>query len=87
MVKKITFKNNSNENLEILIEPAAEYIDLEKGCQIIIELVSLKSNYNDELAMVIENNMLIIYESRQCRMKIFKNNELMYYTAHNGPII
>lgn len=87
MVKKITFKNNLDKSLEILIEPAAEYISLEKDYQITIELHKVTDKFNDELAMILENDMLIIYETRQCRMKVFKNDELVYHTTHNGPLI
>jgi hypothetical protein len=87
MVKIITFKNNLNRNLEILIEPAAEYINLEQNYQIEIQLDKVTESFNDELALVLEENVLVIYESRQCKMKIFKNDELMYHTTHNGPIV
>jgi hypothetical protein len=48
-----------------------------------IELDKVSSEYDDELTMILENGMLIVYESRQCEMKIFQNDKLVYYTPHN----
>jgi hypothetical protein len=88
MVKKIVFKNNLEENLEVLIEPAAEFINIGSGSEITIELDRFTDKYDDELAMVLENGTLIIYESRQCKMKIFQNDEqctILHIMADNFP--
>lgn len=87
MVEKIKFKNNTTRKIEVLVEPSAEYIDLMPNHTIRMEFIKVKTEFNDELSMVLENDMLIIYESRQLDMKIFVNDELKYFTTPERPRI
>ncbi len=87
MVEKIKFKNNTSQKIEVLIEPSAEYIDIVPNGIIVVELTKVRTEFEDELSMVLENDMLIIYESRQYDMKIYFNNVLKYFTSPNRPRI
>lgn len=43
--------------------------------------MKISESYSDELAVVLEDDMLIIYEARQCDMRIGIDGELKYYTS------
>ena len=81
MAEVIKFTNSSNKGLEILVEPAAEFIDLPPGKSCLIEMTKTTNLYNDPLNIVLENEMLIIYEKRQCEMTIKIDEEIVYYTS------
>jgi len=81
MVEKIKFINTTDKTIEILIEPEAEYISLLPGKTILIVLKKITDDYEDELTFELEMDMLIIYESRQCDMQIFIDDELKYFTT------
>ena len=82
MVNTLNFKNESGSKIEVLIEPAAEYFDLDIGESILIEFEHMSKLVSDALSIVFQQEMLIIYEMRQCTMKIYKANDLVYYTSY-----
>lgn len=82
MVNKLSFKNENKSKIEVLIEPAAEYFDLDIGESILIEFEQISELFNDELSMVLQDGTLVIYELRQCTMKIYKATELVYFTSY-----
>ena len=82
MVNKLNFKNESRSKIEVLIEPVAEYFDLGIGESISIEFEQVSESFNDALSMDLQDGMLVVYELRQCVMKIYKATELVYYTSY-----
>jgi hypothetical protein len=83
MVEKIKFENTTENVLQICIEPVLEYIDLDKGKVLEIELKLTTAKYKDEFNFILAPNALIIYECRQYEMKIFIDKELKYATPQN----
>ena len=84
MVEKIKFKNRSGKKIEILIEPSAEYIDVIHNDIVIFEFVRICDEAEDTMLVVLEDDMLIVYESGHTDLKIFVNNELKYSTSPRG---
>ena len=82
MVNTFNFKNDGGSKIEVLIEPAAEYFDLDIGESILIEFEQISKSVDDTLSVVLQQELLIIYEMRQCTMKIYKANDLVYYTSY-----
>jgi hypothetical protein len=80
MVTRIKFENNSRQELEICVEPFANYIDWEKDKPMEIELNLTTEEFNDELVLALTGNSLVIYEGRQYEMKVFVGEELKYST-------
>jgi len=80
MVKKIKFENSTGKDLQICIEPLAEYIDWGIGKFVEIELKLTTDEYDDDLDFALSENILVIYECRQYEMKIFIDKELKYHT-------
>lgn len=80
MIEILTFRNNTNKKIELFIEPLAESVDLHSGKIAYIKTTKISESYSDELAVVLEDDMLI-YEARQCDMKIGIDGELKYYTS------
>ncbi len=83
MVDKIRFENTTGKVLQVCIEPVLEYIDLNNGRVLEIELKLSTTKYNDEFNFVLTQNGLIVYECRQYEMKIFIDKELKY-SNHNS---
>lgn len=76
----IRFENSMPIDLQLCIEPFAEYIELKKGKMVVIELIVLTDKYNDDFNLALSNSALVIYECRQYEMKIFIDEELKYCT-------
>jgi hypothetical protein len=83
MVEKIKIENSTEKDMQICIEPFAEYIDWGKGKMVEIELMLINNGYADELNIALTQQDLIIYECRQYEIKIFIDNELKYYTPED----
>ena len=86
MVEKIKLENNTDKNMQVCIEPLAEYIDWGIGKFIEVELTLVNDRYNDELNIALTQQALVIYECRQYEMKIFIDKELKYYTPEDRYI-
>jgi hypothetical protein len=80
MVEKIKLENSSDKDMQLCIEPMAEYIDWGIGKFIEIELTLITDRYNDELNIAFTQHALVIYECRQYEMKVFVDKELKYHT-------
>ena len=80
MITKLSFENNSVTPIEIIVEPEAVNIYLEKGRPLEIELTLKTELYGDKFTCIIEEGRMIIYECRQYEMNIFVGNHLEYYT-------
>lgn len=80
MVKKIKFENSTGKDLQLCIEPFAEYINWGIGQFVEIEFKLTTDKYDDDLDFALTENILVIYECRQYEMKVFIDKELKYHT-------
>jgi hypothetical protein len=80
MVEKIKFENSTGKDMQICIEPFAEYLEWGKGREIEIQFKRNNDRYKDELNIALTEQSLIIYECRQFEMTVSIENEQAYST-------
>lgn len=79
--RKFTIKNNNKNELEVFIEPAAEFFTLRPEKVISIEISG--ENKNMELfELEIDESSVVIYESPQIKIEIFLEGERVYYSDY-----
>ena len=83
MVEKIKLENSTGKDMQVCIEPFAEYMDWGIDQFIEVEFVLVTDKYNDELNIALTKDTLIIYECRQYEMKVFIDKELKYFTPED----
>ena len=78
MAEIITFENKSLRQIEIIIEPSAEYIDLPAGKAASFEISESANDFNDAFEMVHSEGTIVVYEQRGRSLQVFIAGELKF---------
>lgn len=78
----ITIKNKENYLIELIIEPTAEYIELQPNQEAVIKLTYLEDVNEDRLVIEYYKDSIVIYQEFYMDIKIFVEGDLKYYTDY-----
>lgn len=78
-MKNINFTNKRSTTVELLVEPAAEAIELKPNQMAEIQILDV-GKYLDPLEIVYDDDFVTIYEGREMQLKIYVDGELIYFT-------
>jgi hypothetical protein len=78
MVKILKFENRTSHDVQVCIEPLLDYIDFPVEKVMNIEFIIVNEKFDEPPDIVLTDDSMIIYESRQYSMNIFIDGELKY---------